>query len=170
LNPLAVFEYVKKSREKTRRSTHKPLGKALLLPMNQASARELSLAHHLALAACRSDRGNKHLINELARAIYMTYFLQLARFGSLAVRVYLDAETALDNVLSRADDGDWRLSDDETSVFEAVLALHDQQLASAPMHRVVDVEKRLRTFVMESAPSPLTGLQHASQGAFQAEP
>lgn len=144
---------------------HKPLSKALLLPMNQASARELSLAHHLALAACRSDRGNKHLINELARAIYMTYFLQLAGFGNLPVRIYLDAETALEKVLARAEDGVWKLSDDDTSVFEGILALHDQQLASAPMYRVVDAEKRLRTFVMGSAPSPLVGLRQSSSGS-----
>jgi hypothetical protein len=157
-----------KNRAKRRAAqSHKPLSKALLLPMNQASARELSLAHHLALAACRSDRGNKHLINELARAIYMTYFLQLAGFGSLAVRIYLDAEMALENALARAENGgDGKLADDVTSVFEVVLALHDQQLTSAPMHRVVDAEKRLRTFVMGSAPSPLAGLRQASSGSF----
>jgi hypothetical protein len=146
---------------------HRPLSKTLLLPMDHASARELSLAHHLALVACRGDSGNKHLINELARAIYMTYFLQLAGFGGLEVRIYLRAETAIENVLARvAKGGDWRLVDDDTSVLEAVLALHDQQLATAPMHRVVDAEKRLRTFVMGSGPSPLTGLRQAPSESF----
>ena len=157
-----------KNRAKRRAAPpRKPLSKTLLLPMDQASARELSLAHHLALVACRGDCGNKHLINELARAIYMTYFLQLAGFGSLEVRIYLDAETALENVLARAAKcGDWKLVDDDMSVLEVVLALHDQQLAAAPMHRVVDADKRLRTFLMGSAPSPLTGLRQAPSGSF----
>ena len=60
---------------------HKPLSKALLLPVDRASARELSFTHHLALAACHSNGGNKHLINELVRTVDMTYFLQLAGFG-----------------------------------------------------------------------------------------
>src|SRR5260370_5961016 len=42
-----------------------PLSKSLLLPMSAYSAREMSLAHHLALAACRGDSGNRHQINEL---------------------------------------------------------------------------------------------------------
>ena len=53
----------------------KPLSKSLLLPMPAQSARELSLAHHLALAACRSDSGNRYQINELVRSVYMAYFL-----------------------------------------------------------------------------------------------
>jgi hypothetical protein len=139
---------------------HKPLSKALLLPMDRASARELSLAHHLALAACRRDGGNKHLINELARAVYMAYFLQLAGFGSLTVSTFHDAERALESALARAAKiDDWKLADDETSLFEVILALHDDQLARAPMHRVVDAEKRLRAFVMGSAPSPLADLK-----------
>ena len=55
--------------------------KALLLPVDRASARELSFTHHLALAACHSNGGNKHLINELVRTVDMTYLLQLAGFG-----------------------------------------------------------------------------------------
>jgi hypothetical protein len=139
---------------------HKPLSKALLLPMDRASVRELSLAHHLALAACRRDGGNQHLINELARAVYMSYFLQLAGFGSLPVHTYHDAERALESALARAAKVDgWKLADDESSLFEVILALHDEQLASAPMHRVVDAEKRLRAFVMGSTPSPLASLE-----------
>src|SRR6202166_2732879 len=54
----------------------KPLSKSALLPMPAQSARELSLAHHLALAACRGDRANRHQINELVRSVYMFYYLE----------------------------------------------------------------------------------------------
>ena len=63
----------------------------------------------------------------------------------------------VDNAFVEIDD--WKLADDETSLFELILALHDDQLARAPMHRVVDAEKRLRAFVMGSAPSPLADLK-----------
>jgi hypothetical protein len=49
----------------------KPLSKSLLLPMPPQSARDMSLAHHLALAACRGHSGNRHQINELVRSVYM---------------------------------------------------------------------------------------------------
>ncbi|MFM0631953.1 hypothetical protein [Paraburkholderia xenovorans] len=38
--------------------------KALLLPMDWASASEQSLANHLALVACRSGHGSGHLVND----------------------------------------------------------------------------------------------------------
>jgi hypothetical protein len=53
----------------------KPLSKSSLLLMSAQSARELSLAHHLALVACRGDSGNRHQITELVCSVYMAYFL-----------------------------------------------------------------------------------------------
>jgi hypothetical protein len=52
-------------------ANRKPLSKSLLLPMAAQSARDMSLAHHLALAACRGDSANRHQINELVRSVYM---------------------------------------------------------------------------------------------------
>ena len=72
-------------RKATRPGAHRrPLSKSLLLPMSAQSARELSLAHHLALAACRGDSANRHQINELVRSVYMAYFLQRMGFGERA--------------------------------------------------------------------------------------
>ncbi|MGV7245853.1 hypothetical protein [Caballeronia sp. M23-90] len=66
-----------KKRETARPGMNRaPLSKSLLLPMAAHSARELSLAHHLALASCRGDSGNRYQINELTRSVYMAYFLQ----------------------------------------------------------------------------------------------
>jgi hypothetical protein len=39
--------------------------------MNSASVRERSLAHHLALAACRRGNVNRSLLNELMRTAYL---------------------------------------------------------------------------------------------------
>ncbi|PTB28663.1 hypothetical protein C9I56_11720 [Paraburkholderia caribensis] len=39
------------------------------------------------------------------------------------------------------------LTEDTIPVFEKLLALHDAQLAVAPLHKVVDAERQLRRFL-----------------------
>ncbi|NPT62376.1 hypothetical protein GNZ13_49705, partial [Paraburkholderia sp. 5N] len=84
LNPLrATSESVSSKRNKFRSSRgHKPLTRALLLPMDRASANAQSLACHLALVACRSGHGNGHHVNELMRVVYLGWFLQRAGYGN----------------------------------------------------------------------------------------
>jgi hypothetical protein len=146
---------VSQSKGRTGRQ-RKFLSKSSLLPMDSASARQLGLTHHLALAACRDNGGNKHLINELTRAVYLTYFLQQMGFGALPFDAYRKAETAISTALKNAErGGDWRIASRDASSLEEILALHDEQLANAPLYRVVEAERRLRAFIMGSQPSPL---------------
>ena len=134
----------------------KPLTKSALLPMPAQSARELSLAHHLALAACRGDSGNRHQINELVRSVYMAYYLQRMGFGEVPFECYEQAEAAFENALAvAAKSAQWIISEQDTPVIERLLALHDQQLSAAPMHRVVEAEKQLRQFLAGTGVSPL---------------
>jgi len=124
--------------------------------MSAQSARELSLAHHLALAACRSDSGNRHQINELVRSVYMAYFLQRMGFGDMPFECYEHAEAAFENALAvAARSARWMISEPEAPVIERLLALHDWQLSEAPMHRVVEAEKQLRQFLAGTGASPL---------------
>jgi hypothetical protein len=144
-------------RKTTRPGTiRKPLSKSLLLPMSAQSAREMSLAHHLALAACRGDSANRHQINELVRSVYMAYFLQRMGYGDLPFECYKRAEAAFENALAvAAKSAKWMISDQDAPVIERLLALHDQQLSEAPMHRVVEAEKQLRQFLAGTSVSPL---------------
>ena len=141
-------------RKSTRSSViRKPLSKSALLPMSAQSARELSLAHHLALAACRGAHANRHQINELVRSVYMAYYLQRMGFGEVPFECYEHAEAAFENALAIAEkSAKWTISEQDAPVIERVLALHDQQLSEAPMHRVVAAEKRLRQFLAAKAP------------------
>src|ERR1700693_4032742 len=137
-------------------ANRKPLSKSLLLPMAAQSARELSLAHHLALAACRGDSGNRHQINELVRSVHMAYFLQRMGFGEVPFECYEHAEAAFENALAvAAKCAKWIISEQDAPVIERVLALHDRQLSEAPMHRVVEAEKQLRQFLAGTGASPL---------------
>ena len=137
-------------------ANRKPLSKSLLLPMSAQSAREMSLAHHLALAACRGDSANRHQINELVRSVYMAYFLQRMGYGDLPFECYEHAEAAFENALAvAAKCGRWIISEQDAPVIERLLTLHDQQLSEAPMHRVVDAENQLRQFLAGTGASPL---------------
>ena len=137
-------------------ANRKSLSKSLLLPMSAQAAREMSLAHHLALAACRGDSANRHQINALVRSVYMAYFLQRMRLGDLPFDCYEHAEAAFENALAvAAKCGRWIISEQDAPVIERLLALHDQQLNDTPMHRVVEAEKQLRQFLAGTSVSPL---------------
>jgi hypothetical protein len=137
-------------------ANRKPLSKSLLLPMLAQSARDMSLAHHLALAACRGDSGNQRQINELVRSVYMAYFLQRMGFGKAPFECYEHAEAAFENALAMATKSTpWIIGEQDAPVIERLLALHDQQLCEAPMHRVVEAERRLRQFLTGTGASPL---------------
>jgi hypothetical protein len=137
-------------------ANRKPLSKSLLLPMAAQSARELSLARHLALAACRGDSGNRHQINELVRSVYMTYYLQHMGLGEVPFECFEHAEAAFENALAvAAKCAKWMISEQDAPVIERLLALHDQPLSEVPMHRVVEAEKQLRQFLAGTGASPL---------------
>ena len=65
--------------------------------MDLASASERSLSCHLALVACRDGHGNSHLVNELMRAVYLSWYLQRAGYGNQLVEQFKIA-----NMRSRA--------------------------------------------------------------------
>jgi hypothetical protein len=137
-------------------ANRKPLSKSSLLPMSAQSARDMSLAHHLALAACRGDAANRHQINELVRSVYMAYYLQRMGFGEVAFECYERAEAAFESALAvAAKCGKWKISEQDAPVIERLLALHDQQLGEVPMHRVVEAEQQLRHFLAGTDASPL---------------
>ncbi|AME27435.1 hypothetical protein AXG89_26725 (plasmid) [Burkholderia sp. PAMC 26561] len=120
------------------------------------SAREMSLAHHLALAACRGDGGNRYQINELTRSVYMSYFLQNLGFGNLPFECYEHAEAVIENVLAIAEkSAKWVIQEEDAPAIERLLLLHDRQLSEAPMHQVVKAEKQLRQFIAGTSASPL---------------
>jgi hypothetical protein len=145
------------NRKPTRPGTHrKPLSKSLLLPMGARSAHKMSLVHHLALAACRGDSGNRHQINALLHSVYRAYYLQRMGFGEVPFACYEHAEAAFENALAvAAKCAKWIISEQDAPVIERLLALHDRQLSEAPMHRVVEAEKQLRHFVAGTRASPL---------------
>ena len=124
--------------------------------MDLASASERSLSCHLALVACRDGHGNSHLVNELMRAVYLSWYLQRAGYGNQLAEQFKTAEYAVENTLAHAHEtGEWRLASEVISDFEALLTLYDAQLARAPLHEVFEAERQLRGFLMGTDHSPI---------------
>lgn len=137
----------------------RPLTKEKLLPMTGASARERSLSYHVALDCWRRGHGNGRLVNELIRATYMAWFLQRAGFGDAPVELFKAAECIAEIALLRAHDSgqqeDWSLDEDSVSTFTTLLALHDAQLRTAPVHHFEKAERLLLAFLRGTERSPI---------------
>jgi len=83
-------------------SRRKPLSKAMLLPHTAGYVGELVLRNHVALAAFRAGKGNGELLAELAKALYLAWYLQEAGFDAADRERYLEAERILDNAARNA--------------------------------------------------------------------
>jgi hypothetical protein len=61
--------------------------------------------------ACRGNGGNKQLINELVRVVYLADFLQKAGFGELPIKTHKLAESAIETILAGAvENGKWTIA------------------------------------------------------------
>ncbi|RQS56873.1 hypothetical protein DID96_37020 [Burkholderia sp. Bp8963] len=128
----------------------------MLLPMPRKAAEDMSLVYHLALAVCRKDQGNAHLLNELVKALYLTYYLQVSGFSDAPLDLYRHGEAALEQAGRRAiRDGVWGIGAEMAPILEEILSIHDQQLASAAMWNIIDAQDRLSRFIQSDQQSPL---------------
>jgi hypothetical protein len=127
----------------------------MLLPLPAATVRDLSLEYHLSLTSVRHGAGNAVLLVNLAKVMYLTYFLQDAGYVQTFDRFH-ETEKAMERANRRGCETDqWYLDDGDYALFEAILTLHDQQLILAPAHAVLSANTRLNRFIAGDAPSPL---------------
>ncbi|WP_159839494.1 hypothetical protein [Burkholderia sp. 8Y] len=117
----------------------------------------MSLAIHIALAACRREgSGTAYQFNELLRVLYMTLFLQENGFGALPLELYARAEKNLNGCLSRGKQGDhWFIDAETAAVLEQVLRLHDEQLRRITNRDLTAARERLEGFIKSARVSPL---------------
>ncbi|MGU7771690.1 hypothetical protein ACV229_16130 [Burkholderia sp. MR1-5-21] len=101
----------------------------MLLPMPMEIVRELSLTNHIAFSTCIREAGNRHLLNQLTKALYLSLFMQLAGTGIAPLELFTDAEAALDRSVIRAEqEGVWRIDPEDAGYIQAMLTFHDQQI------------------------------------------
>ncbi|WP_322045607.1 hypothetical protein [Paraburkholderia sp. J67] len=125
-------------------------------PLDEKTATEMALAHHLTFAACRSWAGTTRLVSELVRMVYLTFYVQCAGYGDTDVARFADAEAALENCILRAGEDDaCRITPVECALVEPILRQADRQLFLAPRRALIDAYKRLDRFLRTSCDSPL---------------
>jgi hypothetical protein len=146
----------RKSIRSSARKSHGSLSKALLLPLPESAVREASLARHLSWAACKKEAGSAYLVNEMVRLVYLTFYVQDAGYGDTDLRVYVQAEAALERCLERAErESVWRFEPDDAPLFEAILRQGDRQLDGVPTYVYMDACERLDRFAVSGRRSPL---------------
>jgi hypothetical protein len=117
----------------------------MLLPHTASYVRELVLHNHVALAAFRAGKGNGNLLAELAKALYLAWYLQ---------ELYLEVEAILDNAARNSNNDIWFIEPAECGLVTRILDLHERQLSSAPVHAVSEAQARLLRFGITSRRSP----------------
>lgn len=144
--------------------TERHPSKEMLLPMADRYVLNISLANHLALAACEKGQGNAHLLNELMKVVYLTFYLQVAGFGDVPVDLYRRAERMLEDAgISGRRDGLWYVPDEASAVLAGILLLHDRQLAEATVWRVMEAKRRLSRFIESDRESPFPSVRSSLQ-------
>jgi hypothetical protein len=126
----------------------------MLLPHTASYVRELVLHNHVALAAFRAGKGNGNLLAELAKALYLAWYLQEAGFEAADRELYLEVEAILDNAARNSNNDIWFIEPAECGLVTRILDLHERQLSSAPVHAVSEAQARLLRFGITSRRSP----------------
>lgn len=123
--------------------------KTFLLPMPGERIRHLSLGGHLALVATQREEGNRHLLNELTRILYFTFYLEReAGSAPEEPELYLRAEEALDRAVLRATEtGVWRVELDEAAAIRPILHKFDEQIESVSTRRYLEAEMQLAKLI-----------------------
>ncbi|WP_176322296.1 hypothetical protein [Burkholderia vietnamiensis] len=106
--------------------------------MPEDMVQRLSLKHHLSLVALRQGKGTLETFVTLKNVLEVTHRLEAHqdRDPHHSNR----AELALAQCFSRVERGDpWMLSEEEAILMEPILLAHDDQLATLPTYRYLDV-------------------------------
>jgi hypothetical protein len=126
----------------------------MLLPHTASYVRGLVLHNHVALAAFRAGKGNGNLLAELAKALYLAWYLQEAGFEAADRELYLEAERILDNAARNASKDIWFIEPAQCNPVTRILDLHERQLSSAPVYAVCEAQTRLLRFGITCRRSP----------------
>lgn len=137
-----------------------------LLPLPHESVRSLSLNAHLALEACRAQDGNLHMLNELTRLTYLSFYMWKAGIGKIDLEVYEAAEEALNRAVERAEGtGVWRLPESHIGALEQMLVAYNGQIATVSARTYIEAVFRLDRVLSQNAPqSPVAKMLAIERG------
>jgi hypothetical protein len=126
------------------------------LPLTREVADAISLTSHLALAVCRCGKGNEYLVNELACAVYLVYFLQQAGYGTEPLELFREAEVRLGRTAWEGKRrGVWHLDKQGAALLERILVVYDSQLTRVGLDVLLQARHRLRMMPSKKDKVPL---------------
>jgi len=121
--------------------------KTMLLPMPRATADELALRVHLALATMRDGTASVLDAQTLTQTMVLTGFIAEAGYGAAPYEQLVVAEAAISAAFDRGrDTGVWRLDDGAARLFAVIVTTYDEQLRRAPLWAVAEASDRLDRF------------------------
>lgn len=116
----------------------------------------MSLENHLTLVALCSGNGNVDQMCCLLKVVYLAYFLGDTGAHHCGIEMFRAAEAALERSATRAGTSQgWSLPDDDQALLQGILALHDRQLGTVPVHLFTAAWERVLRFAGSDAQSPL---------------
>ncbi|WP_198399463.1 hypothetical protein [Caballeronia calidae] len=129
--------------------------------MPRATTDALSLRYHIALEAMRTGSGYRAAAHCLTALVLLTRFLARAGYGCMSEDTQAVCEKALaDAFMTGNATEQWRLSETGYQHMAVVLNLHDIQLLTAPMERIVEAGEQLNR-VKAAALCRLSGTRRA---------
>ncbi|MFL9936675.1 hypothetical protein P0D88_48705 [Paraburkholderia sp. RL18-103-BIB-C] len=121
--------------------------KTMLLPMPRATADELALRVHLALATMWAGAGSVRDAQTLTQTMILTGFIAEGGYGAATYEQLVVAEAAMSAAFDRGrDTGEWRLDEGAASQLAAIVTTYDEQLRRAPLWAVAEASERLDRF------------------------
>jgi hypothetical protein len=126
----------------------------MLLPHAASYVRDRSLHWHLALATFLIGKGNRHLLAELIKTLYMAWYLREEGFGETGIEDYLEAERVLAGTARISSRDIWLIEAADSVAIVRILDVHERQLLAAPAWAVMEATMRLANFGMRDKKSP----------------
>ncbi|MCG5075486.1 hypothetical protein [Paraburkholderia tagetis] len=137
------------------KTTRARRSKAELLPMPRASADELALQVHLALASLHAG-GAQHDAQALLHAHVLAQSIAGAGYGTLTPEQVRCADEAILACFAQGGaENAWRLDDTQFEAVKAIVGVYDQQLQSAPFWVLAEASERLERMRAGDARQPM---------------
>jgi hypothetical protein len=97
-------------------------------------------------------KGNGYLVNELARAVYLAYFLQQAGYGTEPFELFREAEVRLGRTAWEGKRrGVWHLDKQGAALLERILVVYDSQLTRVGLDVLLQARHRLGMMLSKKA-------------------
>lgn len=146
---------ISRQNSKRRHPAKRMLTRAKRLPATIDSIEQLSLQAHFALKAFSLGEGNKLLLVELFRVLYMSWFLKKAGVGDAEAPLYARCNKILEDVVTTARrENIWTIPNSDGSVLQRLQFSYDAQIAQAPMFLMERCQRQLQTHLRTESRAP----------------